>query len=225
MHPLRSNDRVSESHIDPVRSSLPPETLQSLRSAFSGITELHLGHAGITWQEVSFRKRHGSTIPQMLDLEAVLPNLEALYLNDNRCISRLRSETVAGWAFSKLRTLSLDGCGVESWEEVAAGLGHLESLVQVPLKYMQLIRVDQIGTVESLVESYAFHTASFCRTRILSDIRKPRPPHLPQYRSYQMVRYRRPRVLDVWLLEEPQILLDRVGSSHGISPGPISNIR
>lgn len=75
------------------------------------VSELHLGSSELSWTEA-------------VDIASLFPALETLFLNHNSGIVNLSTHQDQDVAFSmsRLKVLSIDGCRVESWSEVARGL-------------------------------------------------------------------------------------------------------
>lgn len=89
------------------------EQRETAAKAFCQVRELHLGACALTWSEA-------------VAIGALFPSLETLFLNDNPIALRAEASAAAE-VFRHLQLLSLDGCGVGSWEDAA------EALLPLPL--------------------------------------------------------------------------------------------
>ncbi|KAK4688115.1 tubulin-specific chaperone E, partial [Tremellales sp. Uapishka_1] len=119
---------LNESRLAPLKADISEGTKTRLSGAFAGIKELHLGNSSVSWAEV-------------LSVQTGFPDLEALYLNDNLTISTLPNITGDTAVFQKLRSLSLDGCNVGTWEDVVRGLGDLPSLRDLNLSSLPVFSI------------------------------------------------------------------------------------
>lgn len=104
----------SHSRFEALSNNLPDDTRQRL-GTLSKIRELHLSDCSTTMKEVVF-------------LIPFLPNLRVLHLEANRTISTLslddeEYQILDGWKM--LKELSLGGCRINRWDEVAVILKHL----------------------------------------------------------------------------------------------------
>lgn len=107
---------ASHSRLQPVNKSIHDGDRKTLRDEFAYVTELHLGNAALTWAEA-------------IDIASLFPSLETLFLNHNSQLMDLtvRDSQDPTAALSNLTILSLDGCRVEAWQEIARELARLPS--------------------------------------------------------------------------------------------------
>jgi hypothetical protein len=107
---------TSHSRIQSVGDTLSKEEADGLRDAFATVSELHLGNSALSWTEA-------------VDITSLFPALETLFLNHNSGIVDLftRPDQDVVISMPRLKVVSIDGCRVESWSEVARGLSSLPS--------------------------------------------------------------------------------------------------
>ncbi|BEI81916.1 hypothetical protein CcaverHIS002_0210760 [Cutaneotrichosporon cavernicola] len=121
---------LNHSRIRSVHDTFSCEELKTLRYAFASVSELHLGHCGLKWAEA-------------VDIASLFPALETLFLNHNSGIVDFstRQDQDVRASMSSLKVLSIDGCGVDSWSEVARGLSALPALSAVQLSELTITTI------------------------------------------------------------------------------------
>jgi Leucine-rich repeat (LRR) protein len=115
-----------------VPEDLSKETLERYQEAFKGITQLHLGDAAYTWEQVGWSS--DNTDAQAVNIARLFPSLQVLDLNHNTLITEISGSTAA--AAQSLRcvtSLNLDGCPLRGWAETASALRQLSSLQHLNL--------------------------------------------------------------------------------------------
>ncbi|OXG88660.1 hypothetical protein C345_02635 [Cryptococcus neoformans A2-102-5] len=121
---------VSHSRFEALLNNLPDDTRQRL-GTLSKIRELHLSDCSTTMKEVVF-------------LIPFLPNLRVLHLEANRTISTLSLDDEEYQILDRWKTLkelSLGGCRINRWDEVAVILKHLSGLESLDLSFTPLSHV------------------------------------------------------------------------------------
>ncbi|KLT41510.1 hypothetical protein CC85DRAFT_119993 [Cutaneotrichosporon oleaginosum] len=116
-------------------SSIASEEQKRLRDCFSTVSELHLGKSALSWAEA-------------VDVASLFPSLETLFLNHNSDIVTLspRHDQNVKAAMARLKVLSIDGCGVDSWSNVACGLSALPSLTTAQLSELGIRSISPRGS-------------------------------------------------------------------------------
>jgi len=152
---------------------------------------------------------------QVCHLAVYFHSLEELHLNANSLLRNLRRDSTRGrHHLAKLKILSLEGCGLISWEEIAREMGALESSV-IPCLMDQVAYRAQAGEPGPLFNPHIVNTSTTTQQHILaSSLHETHPSRPAQHFAEPLVRHRCCRVLDWRTSTKPSHFAPRAGGHH-----------